>query len=52
MPIAKAPTADELKNHSVVSPEDWLAARRELLRREKNLTRLNQYEGVAEKAHS
>ncbi len=41
MPIAKTPSADELKNHSVVSPEDWLAARRELLRMEKKLTRLN-----------
>ncbi len=41
MPIAKTPTTDELDNHSVVSREDWLAARRELLEMEKKLTRLN-----------
>jgi predicted dithiol-disulfide oxidoreductase (DUF899 family) len=41
MPIATPPTTAELDSHPVVSPETWLAARRELLRKEKELTRLN-----------
>ncbi|MCC5788377.1 MAG: DUF899 domain-containing protein [Opitutales bacterium] len=41
MPIATPPTTAELERHSVVSPDAWLAARRELLRKEKELTKLN-----------
>lgn len=41
MPVAKAPTAAELENHPLVSPEEWLAARRVLLKKEKEITRLN-----------
>jgi len=31
MPIQPPPTLEELETHSVVSPENWLAARKELL---------------------
>ncbi len=41
MPITPPPTAVELEHHSVVSPDACLAARRELLRKEKELTRLS-----------
>lgn len=41
MPIAEPPSPEELRNHPVVSPEEWLAARRKLLEEEKELTRLN-----------
>src|SRR5690606_35976043 len=40
MPAAKPPTPAELETHPVVSPESWLAARQELLRKEKEVTRL------------
>ena len=30
----------ELQNHKVVSEVDWIAARKELLRKEKEVTRL------------
>jgi predicted dithiol-disulfide oxidoreductase (DUF899 family) len=33
-------TSESLEDHKVVSPEQWLAARKELLRKEKELTRL------------
>lgn len=39
MPIAKAPEQAELENHPVVSSAEWLAARRELLNEEKEVTR-------------
>lgn len=41
MPIARTPTSPELENHPIVSAEEWLAARRDLLRAEKEVTRLN-----------
>ncbi|MCC5805923.1 MAG: thioredoxin family protein [Opitutales bacterium] len=41
MPIARIPTEEELRNHPAVSPEVWLAARRELLAAEKEVTRMN-----------
>ncbi len=39
MPVAKPPTPAELRGHSVVSRDEWLAARRKLLEEEKELTR-------------
>lgn len=39
MPIAKPPTSADLQNHPVVSRDEWLAARRELLKEEKEVTR-------------
>ncbi len=41
MPVAKTPTVEELSHHPVVSGSEWLAARRTLLEKEKELTRLN-----------
>jgi predicted dithiol-disulfide oxidoreductase (DUF899 family) len=41
MPIVTPPSEEDLANHPVVTPEVWLAARRALLRKEKELTRLN-----------
>jgi predicted dithiol-disulfide oxidoreductase (DUF899 family) len=41
MPIAHASTPAELQKHPVVSREKWLAARRALLKEEKEITRLN-----------
>lgn len=41
MPIPKPPTDSELNAHRVVSSEEWLAARRELLEAEKEVTRMN-----------
>jgi len=40
MPIAHVPSPTELDAHPVVSRDEWLAARRDLLAREKELTRL------------
>ncbi len=40
MPIPTPPTETELKNHPVVSREDWLTARVRHLRNEKALTRM------------
>src|SRR5690606_311544 len=39
MPVAP-PTPDQLKSHRVVPHEEWLAERKALLAREKQLTRL------------
>jgi predicted dithiol-disulfide oxidoreductase (DUF899 family) len=39
-PSTPSPATQALKNHLVVSPEQWLAKRKELLRKEKELTRL------------
>ncbi|MCC5850477.1 MAG: DUF899 family protein [Verrucomicrobia bacterium] len=41
MSVAKPPTSAELAGHSVVSPDQWLAARRALLQKEKEVTKLN-----------
>lgn len=41
MPIAPPPTTDELQAHRVVSRDKWLSAREELLKQEKEVTRLN-----------
>jgi predicted dithiol-disulfide oxidoreductase (DUF899 family) len=41
MPIAETPTAEALNNHVVVSKAEWLEARRKLLEKEKEQTRLN-----------
>ncbi len=40
MPIQTPPTPAELENHPVVSPDEWLAARKELLAEEKRATKL------------
>lgn len=41
MPVVPPPTSAELASHPVVSSDQWLAARRELLEKEKEVTRLN-----------
>ncbi|MGE9291754.1 MAG: DUF899 domain-containing protein [Puniceicoccales bacterium] len=41
MAISPPPTLKELNQHPVVTHEDWLIQRRELLAKEKELTRLN-----------
>jgi predicted dithiol-disulfide oxidoreductase (DUF899 family) len=41
MPVAPPPTSAELAIHPVVSPGQWLAARRALLEKEKEVTRRN-----------
>lgn len=41
MPVSQPPSPAELANHSVVPRAEWLAARKALLHKEKELTRLN-----------
>lgn len=41
MATQKAPSKIELNNHPVVSSDEWLTERRQLLEKEKQLTRLN-----------
>jgi predicted dithiol-disulfide oxidoreductase (DUF899 family) len=37
-PTALPEAARRLENHAIVSPEEWIAARKELLRKEKEFT--------------
>ncbi|MCC5834869.1 MAG: thioredoxin family protein [Opitutales bacterium] len=41
MSVSQPPTLSELKSHPVVSSEEWLEARRRLLEKERQVTRLN-----------